>query len=529
MRAIAGARGRRHGSTRSQLGLVVLLLASAGGCNTTVTSGGPGGEGGQGDGATTSVGSVSSSTGPGGGEGGEGGGCDETVEDVCNLQIVATQHYTCGSYFGFDSATGRCEPVMGCPGNENQFATIYECYAACAPCGDITCDLLPCRPDQICEAGAFGLLECACPEGMGDCGDACVPLDTDWNCGGCGVYCSPETTGRSCEAGQCECPDGTAPNLYADSQNCGSCGHVCTQSTACAAGSCSLVPSACGGCSGSCTYGRCVLTLAENQNAPVSVTIDATSVYWTTADGKVMKAPRDGGGATTLFDDGVTFHQGIAVDATHVYWAAGNAVKRIPLDGGVATTLATAGDATAVAVDATHAYWTAGETIMRLPVGGGSPTTLATGQGASAIAIDAASVYWPNWADGTIRKVALDGGVPTTLASGQTDPAAIAVDANSVYWTTESSVMSVPINGGTPVTLASNQPRPMAITVDATSVYFANNPTQVIMKVPLAGGTPVPLADEGPIWWLALAVDDASLYWADNFSGFGKVRKVTPK
>jgi hypothetical protein len=517
---------------RLQLGLFASLLAGAG-CDLTVAAGG---HGGQGDDATTpSVAASSSSASPGtggqGGTAGEGGGCGEAPDaSTCNLPIAATQHYTCDDFYGFDSATGRCEHVVGCPKNANSFETLHECYATCAPCLSFTCDLLPCRPDQICTFVAPELIECACPQGMGDCGGECVPLDTDSNCGGCGVNCNPEATGRSCEAGLCRCPDDTIPNLFTDSQNCGSCGHVCTQGTACDAGSCSLSPSACGGCSGACTYGRCVVALAENQNAPVAVDLDATSVYWTTGDGKVMKAPLDGGAATTLFDDGgISVPQGLAVDATNVYWATAGAVKSVPLGGGQAMTLATGSDATAVAVDGTHVYWTAGSAIMKVPVGGGAATTLATGQSASAIAIDTTSVYWPNVAEGTIMKVSLAGGAPTTLASGQTDPIAIAVDATRVYWTTQSNVMSVPIGGGTLVVLAANQPRPMAITVDATSVYFGNNQTQVIMKVPLGGGTPVPLADEGPIWWLALAVDDTSLYWADNVSGFGKVKKVTPK
>ncbi len=67
----------------------------------------------------------------------------------------------------------------------------------------------------------------------------------------------------------------------------------------------------------------------------------------------------------------------------------------------------------------------------------------------------------------------------------------------------------------------------MAIAVDDTSVYFANNQTQTIMKMPLSGGNPFPVAVNGPIWWLAIAIDQESLYWADNVSGSGK--KVTPK
>lgn len=87
-------------------------------------------------------------------------------------------------------------------------------------------------------------------------------------------------------------------------------------------------------------------------------------------------------------------------------------------------------------MDATAVYWTTGKgsTVMKVPLEGGIITTLASGHPAWAIAVDAASVYWSTGSEGSVLKVPLSGGPIITLVSGQSAAAAVAVDATSVYW-----------------------------------------------------------------------------------------------
>ena len=85
--------------------------------------------------------------------------------------------------------------------------------------------------------------------------------------------------------------------------------------------------------------------------------------------GSVFKTSKVGTSVETLATGAVT--GGIAVDDSRVYFADGNAVKRVLIQGGAVTTLATSTDAVwHIALDATHVYWTsthAGFPLLRVP------------------------------------------------------------------------------------------------------------------------------------------------------------------
>jgi sugar lactone lactonase YvrE len=141
-------------------------------------------------------------------------------------------------------------------------------------------------------------------------------------------------------------------------------------------------------------------TLARDQDRPFGIALDATSVYWTTQGGSVMRAARDGSVAPVALAARQAEPMGIAVDDDHVYW-----VNKM-----------------------------AG-TVLRVPKQGGASQVLARSSvGLRALAVDDRYVYWTSPDDGVVVRVSKQGGSAEVLASGQQRPFDVAVDGRAVYW-----------------------------------------------------------------------------------------------
>jgi hypothetical protein len=328
------------------------------------------------------------------------------------------------------------------------------------------------------------------------------------------------------------------------------------------------------GCSGTCTDGRCVKTLASNQKYPDSIAVGGGSVYWTTdpdeygAVGTVMAAPLNGGPSRTLAS-GQQHPCDLAVDSTNVYWTNGSSfwpgiesrrddgsVMKAPLAGGVPTVLASGQTgACGISVVGAEVYWVTQGALMKIAVNGGDATrVLSAYDGSDIVAIGPEGAWLLGQHGALLRDQSMTSARATRLSSR------VALGPSDIYWLDggawNARVMRAPLRGSQPATLSVlGEKLPHVgrrlvsgskIAVDSTNVYVISEEERYrnisgnvafeygfsVATVPTTGGCPVMLA-----WHFGeygnehtpggIAVDATSVYYAD--AGAGTVLKMTPK
>lgn len=385
---------------------------------------------------------------------------------------------------------------------------------SCGADGDPCCNGTACNNGLTCVAGACSApatdagIESGGDSGRDSGGDSgptgCTPGSKQ--CSGNGVEtCNANGTwgtAVSCGAAAPDCCGGACVDTTADNKNCGGCGHDC-QGGACAMGACQI------------------LTLASGFMAN-ALAVDSSSVYWVDS-ASLRKVPLSGGMVTTLSSaGGNAYPNQIAVSAGTVYWPTGTSILATPAAGGTTTTLASGqSNATSVATDGVDLYWFGSNGIFKQYLSGGTPVSLAaaTPAGADAIAVDASNVYWLDASGGSsLLSVPIGGGQVSTMASNlggtQNFVWGLALDSQRIYWSATSSIGALPIGGGTATTLASSQNVPNGIASDGTNVYWVNHGDGTIMRAPAGGGTAQTIASgQGQLQAVSIALDATSVYW----------------
>jgi streptogramin lyase len=196
-------------------------------------------------------------------------------------------------------------------------------------------------------------------------------------------------------------------------------------------------------------------------------------------------------------------------------------------------------EAQGLAIDATNIYWTNTNTVGRVstcPLAGcnGAPTVLATGQAApNAVIAIGEDVFWTNYSGSTLMRCARTGcnqtpAVHTTMSPLTAGFGRLATDGALLFFTDggNGKVHSCPLGAcaGTHATLASFQQNPWGIAVDETSIYWVNDAlTGSVEKCPKSGCgannalrvTLAPNQNQAR----TLAIDETYVYWTATAGG----------
>jgi hypothetical protein len=220
-------------------------------------------------------------------------------------------------------------------------------------------------------------------------------------------------------------------------------------------------------------------TFEEVESTPRYVAVDAGHVYWTNTGcrggefetpiegtGTIGRADIDGTAASieAEFITGASNPQGIAVNATHIYWAnAGNfggvrAIGRATIEGEeVKQSFIEVPDSFTpygVALSATHVYYSADEEgadgayMLRALLGGGGAEGVFIGkEGIRGLAIDSAHVYWATQGEEAIGRadLALEN-KENEFIKLEGKPTGVALDGAHLYWSTNGESPTNPGN-----------------------------------------------------------------------------------
>ncbi len=299
----------------------------------------------------------------------------------------------------------------------------------------------------------------------------------------------------------CPSPDAT---LADDPYNCGRCGHDCQ--------------------GGACNAGACQPTvLFDGLSGRVAgLTSDGTNLYWGAGAG-VYYGATSGGGVHTIFDVGgaIAVHD-VAVDASSVYWTAGDGLFACPKPPSTCppppTRLSTTGFA--LALDPTNVYWSTDmldggvfECTKASACDGGA-TLLALAYTSTLVA-SSGHVLWT--AQGGMYDD-LDGAIATLQPNGSGADKAAVYDA-SLYWSDTfspgGSLLGCTLGACDAGTLAVIDAGSIAsMTADATGAYYLDTSGAVWWFAPSTGQVLLASPTRGD----AITVDSSAVYWADFVS-----------
>ena len=263
-------------------------------------------------------------------------------------------------------------------------------------------------------------------------------------------------------------------------------------------------------------------TLATGLDAPIELRLDSTSVYWVEIYGSAtMKVPLGGGLVTTVGSSGMAGNNAaLAIDSTDVYWSDWSTVWMTTLSGGPAQTVLTGRpDIFTIYRYGSDLYWWEEWAIMKMDLGTSLTSTIVTGPSLfqGRVALDATGVYWTDIFGGVIETRDHGGGPVVTLAVSLNRPLHLILDSGVLTWTEDTAIRSMPATSGSITDLVTGVD-PTALAKDATHVYWADARSE-IRKVDIVSSLVTPIVvGESDI--MDIEVDGTRIYWLVGGSSF---------
>lgn len=186
------------------------------------------------------------------------------------------------------------------------------------------------------------------------------------------------------------------------------------------------------------------------------IEVDATHAYWTTVDGRLMRAAF-GGGEPELLLAGLVDAGDLALDGDRVVVASGGSLLAVPRAGGAAIPLVEeVASVVQLAADASGIYWMAGGdgifayALERLAPDGTRSTLVAPLDFGLGLALTPTHAVFTGQGLGdpealdVVARVPKAGGAVEVLASRRNDPTNVFVRGDDLFWTEQLDVTGGP-------------------------------------------------------------------------------------